>query len=402
MPWVVTPSVSILMITTVILAMTTWMIWNRRSALGGSALFWLMGSVLTWAFTGAMEAASVGMAQKLFWSKLSYLGIAPAAPLLFMFSLVFTRHKNWITPRRLAVLWTVPLLTVFLAATNEFHGLIWSRIVPNNQLNLLIYQHGPAFWAYTVYAYLCIALADLVLSREYRLASAPYRRQIRAIIISTCFPWVGNLIYLSGRSPVPGLDTTILFCAATGILLAITIGQSELLALLPVAHEALLQQMQDGVIVIDSDNRVVETNPAAAYLLDKLALLDVDNFKQINDQLGHAAGDAALRTIAKTMRSNLRSIDLAARLGGDEFLLAMQNTGIDQSYVVIERIRSTIGADFMQSHEIRISMSAGITAWLHDDTPEAGLKRVDGRLYEAKRQGKDCIIADGARLAQSK
>jgi diguanylate cyclase (GGDEF)-like protein len=272
MHWQITSPALILSFTAVLVAGTTLLIWHRRTAMGGMAIFWLMIATLIFTITIALEAASIGFDQKLFWAKLSFFGIAPGGPLLLIFSLVFTRNKNWITPRRLTILWIIPVIIILLATTNVFQKLIWTKIALNENLNLLTFQYGPAFWVNAIYAYLCVALADIVLIREYQQATGLYKHQILAIVASTVFPIVGNIIYLFGPNPIPGLDLTILSFSITSILITIAITQSRLFDLIPIAHNLLLQNMQDGVIVIDPYDRVVETNPSAAYLLDKLAL----------------------------------------------------------------------------------------------------------------------------------
>src|ERR1700690_1218233 len=198
MHWQITYPTLILSFTAVLVAGTTLLIWHRRTALGGMAIFWLMFATLILTITGALEAARIGFDQKLSWAKLSFFGIAPGGPLLLIFSLVFTRNRNWITPRRLIILWIIPVVIVLLATTNVFQKLIWAKVAINENLNLLIFQYGPAFWVNAIYAYLCVALADIVLVREYRQATGLYKNQISAIVASTFFPILGNIIHLFG------------------------------------------------------------------------------------------------------------------------------------------------------------------------------------------------------------
>ncbi len=177
MHWQITSPALILTFTAVLVAVTTFLIWRRRNALGGMAIFWLMISTLILTIAGALEAASIGFDQKLFLAKLSIFGITSGGPLLLIFSLVFTRNRNWITPRKLMILWAIPVITVLLATTNVFQKLIWEKVIINENLNLLIFQYGPAFWVNAIYAYVCVALADIVLVREYRQATGLYKNQ---------------------------------------------------------------------------------------------------------------------------------------------------------------------------------------------------------------------------------
>jgi len=223
MYWQITPPALIFLLTATLVTGATFLIWHHRKAMGGMLIFWLMFAVLIWTITAVLGAASIGFDQKLFWAKLSFFGIASSGPLMLIFSLVFTHKRHWITLRRLTLLWTIPFLTIFLVTTNEFQKLIWSKIAINNDLNLLIFQFGPAFWIDTIYAYLCIAMADFMLIREYRRSTGLYKNQISIIVASSVFPMLGSIIYLFGFDPVPGLDTTIISFSLTSILITIAI-----------------------------------------------------------------------------------------------------------------------------------------------------------------------------------
>lgn len=115
-------------------------------------------------------------------------------------------------------------------------------------------------------------------------------------------------------------------------------------------------------------------------------LLDVDDFKTINDQRGHAEGDAALRSVAHALRSSIREGDLAARLGGDEFVVALGNADLPTARKVAERIRSSF-------HQLRPGLTLSIGGVIAPDarSAEAVLRAADHLLYEAKRAGKDAV-----------
>ncbi|HEX8151814.1 MAG TPA: diguanylate cyclase [Thermoanaerobaculia bacterium] len=121
-----------------------------------------------------------------------------------------------------------------------------------------------------------------------------------------------------------------------------------------------------------------------------LALVDLDNFKPINDQLGHAAGDAALITFANTVRAELRPGDVFARLGGDEFAILFAASSVENACSVLDAVYARLTRMPFRFDEVvrPISASAGLTAALPGDTSESFRKRADEALYEAKRQGK--------------
>jgi diguanylate cyclase (GGDEF)-like protein len=122
-----------------------------------------------------------------------------------------------------------------------------------------------------------------------------------------------------------------------------------------------------------------------------LAYFDVDNFKQINDALGHETGDRALRTISDTIEKNIRSTDILARIGGDEFVLLLSETGFDQSHAVIEKINGLL-VERMAKKKLPATFSIGVVTFLR---PPANvdelLKKADSLMYTAKRDGKNVI-----------
>jgi diguanylate cyclase len=126
-----------------------------------------------------------------------------------------------------------------------------------------------------------------------------------------------------------------------------------------------------------------------------VGLLDIDNFKRLNDELGHAAGDVALRSLADVVSKTLRPTDMVARYGGEEFVVLLPQTPIDEGQQILTRLqRSLSGGLFMHENKtIFVTFSAGVTDYRPGETIEAALERADQALYEAKRTGKNrtCI-----------
>ncbi|MBA4342593.1 MAG: hypothetical protein C0423_10635 [Methylibium sp.] len=125
-----------------------------------------------------------------------------------------------------------------------------------------------------------------------------------------------------------------------------------------------------------------------------LALIDMDHFKQLNDQLGHAAGDAALRHLVDGLRPLLRDVDAVGRLGGEEFCLLLRDADIGGAALVAERIRQQLQQTHWQwqGREWPLRASFGVAQRQDGDTgPDAVLARADAALYEAKRMGRDLV-----------
>jgi diguanylate cyclase len=122
-----------------------------------------------------------------------------------------------------------------------------------------------------------------------------------------------------------------------------------------------------------------------------IGLLDIDNFKRLNDELGHGAGDEALKSLAALVSSTLRPTDRVARYGGEEFVVLLPDTPVDEGQQILTRLqRSLTGGLFMhESKQVFVTFSAGVTAYRESEAIEQALERADQALYEAKRTGKN-------------
>ncbi|MGM3174462.1 GGDEF domain-containing protein [Dickeya lacustris] len=125
-------------------------------------------------------------------------------------------------------------------------------------------------------------------------------------------------------------------------------------------------------------------------------LIDIDHFKQVNDTLGHAAGDETLKAVADTLRHTFRHHDISCRLGGDEFAIVLPNTTLENALRVTERVRANLGDPQAEVQKIApgISVSIGLVAI---ESPDEALhdiiRRADVNLYLAKRT-RDCTVTD--------
>jgi two-component system cell cycle response regulator len=131
-----------------------------------------------------------------------------------------------------------------------------------------------------------------------------------------------------------------------------------------------------------------------------LVVVDIDNFKSINDTYGHEAGDRVLRQFAARFRRNTRSIDLACRFGGEEFVIVMPDSGLEPARQMGERLRECIAAEPFQADGeiwITVTVSVGVATL---DQPQGSLealfRRADRALYVAKRSGRNRVVADAA------
>ncbi|MFA5121850.1 PleD family two-component system response regulator [Zavarzinia sp.] len=125
-----------------------------------------------------------------------------------------------------------------------------------------------------------------------------------------------------------------------------------------------------------------------------ILLLDLDFFKSINDNYGHAAGDAVLKQFAHRLRMNVRGVDLAARYGGEEFMIVMPETSLQEAEMIAQRLLRVTGKEpfaIGDSHEIHVTASIGVAEAHEGETVEGVIRRADDVLYRAKAEGRNRI-----------
>lgn len=141
------------------------------------------------------------------------------------------------------------------------------------------------------------------------------------------------------------------------------------------------------IATFDTERAKLERDPKPLAL----ALLDIDNFKKLNDNLGHAAGDEALKSLAARVSGLLRPGDKVGRWGGEEFVLILPEAPLEEAQAVLLRLQRSLSASlFMhEGRDVFVTFSAGVTLFRMGETMEQALDRADEALYEAKRTGKN-------------
>jgi PAS domain S-box-containing protein len=237
---------------------------SKRGVPGSAAFGWMMLAVGVWSLTSAMHTLVDDTAVRIIIAKLQYFGIAPIGVLWLLFTSQYARAQ-WPADRVLRwAVWIIPVSTLILAATNERHGIYWAAITETQTRfgPRLIYTGGPWYWVHAGYSYFLIAIGTLTLVRGLRRFPPPYRRQTVLIIVGAIVPWVGNVLYLSRVMPT-GLDVTPIAFTVSGACFTWGLYRYRLFGLVPVARDMVVDSMEDGVLVLDAQRRIVDLNAAA-------------------------------------------------------------------------------------------------------------------------------------------
>lgn len=247
------------------------------------------GSISLWLLAYTWELSTPDLNTKILASKVQYLGIAiaPTAWLAYTFS--FTRRERWLTASRQVLLMLEPIALTLLVWTNESHRWIWQQtelllLSPSQSFLRIIY--GPFFYVNAAYNYSLILWSTLLLLKTWRRSSHLYRGQVSILLLCAVAPWLGNLVYLSSQiflfpksASIYQVSTTSLLLVdwtpfgflVTGLVAQCGRRRFHLLDVVPIARDAVIESMQDGVIVLDRQNRILDLNPAAQNILGTAA-----------------------------------------------------------------------------------------------------------------------------------
>ena len=481
---------------------------TRRTTSGAIPLAVLMFALSWWDLTYSLFWAEAPAPYPNFWLYVTYVGAVIVPPALMLFALQLSDISYWLKIPFLIALCIEPLLVLIALFTDPWHGLFFAG--QKTQGIGMLLRGGPIFWMNVFYSYLLVLIGFIVLIRRFMQTVGIYKKQIGVVLIGVGFPWLNSLIFVLGFSPFPNADHTPLSFSIAGFAFTYALLRYNLLDILPIARHVLIENMTDGVIVIDAQNRLVDINPAAEQVLGlskkssigepvgnlfstwstiieafydvrdtqaivpvgeppyryldlkisplygdrhrflgrlvvwrditllkkaqadlqeqavrdaltglynrryldetlerelaravredepiSFVMLDIDHFKQINDNFGHNEGDAVLQKLAALLLSHTRVEDIVCRFGGEEFLIVLPGVTSEIAFQVAERWRkSFVGLTMpFEPIEIKVTLSCGISEFPTDGNTKDGLiSAADKALYRAKQTGRNRVV----------
>lgn len=239
-------------------------IWRRRSAPGGRALIVLLAAITVWSWMYAGYWLSPSLVMKRIWIDLASIGVVFSTPALFVLVVEFTGRSRWLTRRNYMYLSILPLLTLLIVWTDPLHHLYFSDPDISNPANLL--RGGPWFWFQVGYSYAATVSAVAILILEIANHFGLYRRQLGIILLGILLPWLGNLLALIQPPVFVGLDLTPITLLATPLCFAYGVLGMGLMDLVHISRDVLVETLEDGILVVDIHDRVVDINANALKL----------------------------------------------------------------------------------------------------------------------------------------
>lgn len=518
----------ILFITGCIALFTILLIWRRRKAPGVIALLVFMVGVTIWTWTYSLHWLFPDWPARFFWLDATYLGvvIVPTAMVIFAFQVNYL--DRWITRKTIALLCVEPVLTLAILWTDAYHG--WFFAGKRTPISTDIYEGGFGFWFNIVYLYILVLIGLFVIVRGFVHSRGIYRQQHGLILAGASIPVAVSLARFLGFEPFPGLDLTPIVFIFQGLFYTVGVFRFSIFDLIPVAREALLETMPEGLLVVDERWRLVEINNSALKLLEQdreamiganinnalgnwpelgwllkradrnpkyyqveccnehfmgvnitplfskegritgrlvtwqditrqlqtearleeanlqlrtqlreikslqailkqqvirdpltgllnrrfleealdkevarakrkaypitILIIDIDEFKRVNDTYGHAAGDMVLENLGELLLQQTRKDDLAVRLGGEEFLILMNEVGLERGMKRADGLRGLIEKMESKFEGISISITVSIGAAEYPSSSQEirdVMRKADQALYRAKYKGRNQV-----------
>lgn len=245
-----------------------YVIWRNREQTGAKPLFAVV--VAAWWWSAALFLASNvdSFAASMWFLRSSYLGIVVIVASLFLFAVEYTGRQHLITPKTLALVSIHPVAVALLVVSNPADVFFSSiRPAPGTVTGVTI-EFGPAFWAHALYSYVLLAVALIVLFRTLYRSGRLYRWQFILLFVSILVTAGANYAYVAGPVSFDPAPIGILLAAG---LFTLALTRYQLITIIPVARDAVLEEMNDAVFVVDTDDRLIDVNAAGRSILRRMA-----------------------------------------------------------------------------------------------------------------------------------
>ena len=246
--------------------------WRRRPAPGAGTLAALAVMISIWSLGYIVEVITGTSFGFLLANSIEYIGFVSVPVFWFMFAAEYTGYQNRIT-RRPWLLFIIPSITLILVWTNQLHGWMWfdTRLETFGEFIVQIKTYGPWFWVHTLYSYALMLAGVVIITVRLFYPHNLFRNQVIILLIAIILPLIWNGIYIFRAAPTYRIDMTPPAFVISGLIIAFGLFRFRILQIVPVARNQVVDNMEDGLIVMDKQNLILDLNRAAEKIIGRPA-----------------------------------------------------------------------------------------------------------------------------------
>ena len=326
MPWELTPISAVGFAAVAVYAALALAAWEHRDARCGSEVIVIIAVVGCSALSYSVQFGFGSVSAQASWWRLSS-AFSTAVPLLWLvFVARYVGRTRWLTRRHVGVLAVEPLAAGTAALTNHVHGLVWripsTTVPPGSVIEITL---GPLYYAHLAVTYTAVAVGVTVLLLVGLRRSLVYWKQAAFLAVAPIPPFVSNIAFVVGSSPIPNVDLTPFVFTVTGVVVVYSLYWSDLLERTPVAQRQAFEAMGDGLVTLDSEGTVVDVDDTASRVLDPAP--------EVGRPIGETYPDRSLAELdgttvvdANNLAYDIRVSELIDERGGDVgYAVALRN-----------------------------------------------------------------------------
>ncbi len=240
----------------------------QKRSLGVYAFASLKAAIGLWAFASLFEVCAFNLSIKTFAYSAKFFFIVLVPISWFVYGLYYSNRLRKLSFGQIVMLSVIPAVTMLMVATNRYHHWMFTSfdVIETASNRFIMRQFGPWFWIHASYSYILLFLGFFFMAKHLIDAPTPYRWQVATLLVGGLVPWIANIAFTLNLTPYPYLDLTPFAFTISGVAFMVGMVRFQLLDVVPIAQEVVLDNIDDAIIVLDSQQRVLNFNPAAERL----------------------------------------------------------------------------------------------------------------------------------------
>jgi diguanylate cyclase (GGDEF)-like protein/PAS domain S-box-containing protein len=257
---------ALLVVTGTLSVLIAGLAWRGRNAAGVTALAVMSVALTVWSWMYAWYWLTPNLPTKLLALDLAFVGVVFVAPAFLVMSLEFAGLEHWLTRRAYILLAVVPALTLLMVWSDPLHHLFYGGKDVTAAANIL--QGGPWYWFHLIFSCILMMIGLLAIWRVYINNHGLYRKQAGIMLAGMALPWLNIFLAMIGIIIFPGMDITPIAFTASSVILCYGYFRHHIVDLAPLGRDMLVENMDEAIVVLDTNDRIVDINPKALEYID--------------------------------------------------------------------------------------------------------------------------------------